>query len=149
MNTLKELMGCLRTLRSQTERSEQRRPLSRPSGQARQAIEQFALVQTASQNLYDALTSACTKHTQHQAHFSLQPIPVPRAHQVRFNVSFRQVVAPAHGSKQTVWFTVESVVRKDVESGLLEPDSASLATLGQSAKDWKICSGLTTGRGLG
>jgi hypothetical protein len=134
MNTLKELVECLRTLRSQTERSEQRRPLSRPSGQARKAIEQFALVQTASQNLYDALTSACTKHTQHQAHFSLQPIPVPRAHQVRFNVSFRQVVAPAHGSKQTVWFTVESVVRKDIESGLLEPDSASLAPLGQSVK---------------
>jgi hypothetical protein len=134
MITLKELLEYLGALRSQSEISEQRRPLSRTSAQAQQAIEQFALVQTASQNLYDALRSACTKHTQHQARFSLQPMPTCKAHQVRFSVDFRQVVAPASVSKQTAWFTVESIVKQSVKPCSSEPDSKALATLNQSVK---------------
>jgi hypothetical protein len=134
MVTLKELMECLGTLRSQMERNEQRRPTSRPSAQARQVIEQFALVQTTSQNLYDALRSACTKHTQHQAHFSLQPVPVPRAHQVRFSVGFRQAVAPAAASKQTIWFTVESSTKPTPNACLSSTESEALAIIGQSIK---------------
>lgn len=134
MTMLKELIESLGALRSQTERSEQRRPLSRPSAQARQVIQQFALVQTASQNLYEALRTACTKHTQHQAHFSLQPIPMPRAHQVRFSVGFRQVVAPASGSKQTVWFTVESSVTPTADVCPSSTDPEAFASFGQSIK---------------
>jgi hypothetical protein len=97
-------------------------------------IEQFALVQTTSQNLYDALRSACTKHTQHQARFSLQPIPVPRAHQVRFSVGFRQVAAPAAASKQTIWFTVESSTKPNPNACLSSTEPVVLAILCQSIK---------------
>ncbi len=135
MDRLKELIEGLRTLVSQTERSEQRRPPSRPSASsARQMIQQFALVQNASQNLYEALRTACTKHTQHQAHFGLQPIPLARAHQVRFSVGFRQVIASAPGSKRTSWFTVESSVTPAEYARLSSTVSKPLAILGQSIK---------------
>jgi hypothetical protein len=134
LNSLKELIEYLRTLASQTEKSEQRRPVSRPSAQSRQVIQQFALIQAASQNLYEALRVACTKHTQHQARFSLQPIPDPKAHHVRFSVGFRQVVAPASGSKQTVWFTVESSVNSAADVCPSSLESEAVAILGQSIK---------------
>ncbi|KAF7514088.1 hypothetical protein GJ744_004413 [Endocarpon pusillum] len=132
MNRLKELIENLRTLVSQRERSEQRRPLSRPSAQAQQVIQQFVLVQTASQNLYEALSTACTKHTQHQAHFSLQPIPVPGAQQVRFSVGFRHVLASTSGSKQTSWFTVESSVTPAAHACLASTEYKPLAVLGRT-----------------
>lgn len=128
LNSLKELIESLRTLASQSEKREQRRPISRPSAQSRQVIQQFALVQAASQNLYEALSMACTKHTQHQAHFSLQPISDPKAHQVRFSVGFRQVFAPASGYKQNVWFTAVAEVCPS-SSG-----SEALVILGKSIK---------------
>lgn len=134
MNTLKDLVSCLRTLISQSERSEQRRPLSQPSTQARNVIEQFALVQTASRSLYDALRSACTKHTQHQANFSLQPIPSANAHQVRFSVGFRQVVAPASGHRNTVWFTAESSIKRQVNICSSSKNAQTLSALGQAVK---------------
>lgn len=140
MDRLKELIESFRTLVSQTERSEQRRPLSRPSAQAQHVIQQFALVQTASQNLYEALRTACTKHTQHQAHFSLQPIPVPGAQQVRFSVGFRQVVASVTGSKQTSWFTVESSVTPVAHARISSTESEPLAVLGRSIKRGRTAS---------
>lgn len=125
-------MDCFATVISHTETNEQRRLLSRPSIQARQAMDHFALVQTASQNLYDALKSACTKHIHHQAQFSLQPIPGRQAHQIRFSVGFGQVVPPACRSKQMAWFTVESIIRQSTESCPSEPDPGVLSTLRQS-----------------
>lgn len=134
MNTLKDLVSCLRTLISQTETSEQCRPLSQPSTEARKVIEQFALVQTASRSLYDALRSACTKHTQHQANFSLQPIPSANAHHVRFSVGFRQVLAPTSGPRKTVWFTAESRVKRQVNICSSSQDAQTLSALSQAVK---------------
>ena len=108
--------------------------MSRPSAQARQAIEQFALVQTASQKFYDALSLACTKHTHHQAQFSLQPISASKARQVRFSVGLRQVLDPASVSKQTVWFTVESIVKQSIEPCSSGHEPKDLVLLSRSVK---------------
>lgn len=97
-------------------------------------IDQFVLVQKASQHLYDALRSSCTKHTHHQAHFSLQPIPSPNRYQVRFDLGFRQFIAPASRFKQSVWFTVESTMTPTPSSPPPTVKIPTLTNLTQSIK---------------
>jgi hypothetical protein len=94
------------------------------------------MVKTAARNLYKALGAACTKHTEHQVHFSLQPsytgcAPYPT--QVRFTLAFRQVAMTRDGCcNEPMWFTVESVVTGTVQK--------ATSTEGKALSDLRISS---------
>lgn len=119
VSMIRDLTRDFCVLTAQTELTDERTPVLRPSAMSRKEIEKFALVKTAARNLYDALASACTKHTEHQAHFSLQPTFNGSSPQVRFNIAFRQLTISRGGPSQPMWFTVESVVTGSIKSSSL------------------------------
>lgn len=61
--------------------------------------------------MYEALGAACTKHTEHQVHFSLQPSYISSSPEVRFHIGFRQLlVRCVGGDAGPIWLTIESRV---------------------------------------
>ncbi|KAI9729830.1 MAG: hypothetical protein M1834_006578 [Cirrosporium novae-zelandiae] len=80
-------------------------------------IEKFGVIQQASQLLYYALGQACSRHPEHQAHFSLQPkydlsngLSSPA---VRFSIGYtHRVLGGCRNESQDniVWFFVKSIM---------------------------------------
>jgi hypothetical protein len=89
-------------------------------------MEKFALVKTAARNLYEALGTACTKHTEHQAHFSLQPVWQGQDPHVRFSIAFRHLTVNHLSGDRPMWFQVESVVTGSIHKAL--PNATQHAT---------------------
>jgi hypothetical protein len=72
-------------------------------------IAQFALVKDVAENLYNALCSACTKHTEHQAHFCVQPGWNSHRAQLSFKIAFCKSNSSRDlGQERLTWITVES-----------------------------------------
>ena len=116
ISRLRALTQDFRMLIAQAGPSEQKRPDLRPSAASCMEIAKFTHIKTAAQNLYEALGSACTKHTEHQAHFSLQPAWNGCQPQVRFSISFRQLAISRHEpADQPMWFAVESVITGSIK----------------------------------
>ena len=109
----------------------------KPEPSSNREIARFTMIKTAARNLYEALGAACTKHIEHQVHFSLQPSypgcsPYPT--QVRFTFAFRQVAMTRDGRcNKPMWFTVESIVTKAVQRATSTEDKA-LPDLSTSSK---------------
>jgi hypothetical protein len=126
---LRDLNDSLRRLTDQLSRVEERRSYNphSVSRQERQDIEKFRLVQTASALLYNALGTACTKHTEHAAHLCLQPSLTEGCNSnIRFSVSFSQPGDP-------IWFAVESIINQSLSKGL--PQSCNtLSSLTKTSK---------------
>lgn len=95
------------------------------------------MVKTAARNLYEALGAACTKHTEHQVHFSLQPSYTgcsPYPTQVRFTLAFRRVAMTRDDCcNEPMWLTVESIVTGTVQKASSAEDKA-LSDLSTSSK---------------
>ncbi len=101
----------------------------------RKEIERFARINQTAENLYQALGQACTKHTDHQAHLSLETVH-SNAAQIRFTIAFSRLslgnaVELGNTTTKSAWLTVESSI-----SGRLEAttDASSLAKTQLSLK---------------
>lgn len=82
----------------------------------RKQVSQFSRVKETADDLYQALGSACTKHTDHQAHLSLEPVCCNPA-QIRFNIAFSQLsLEPSPLEDKSTWLTVESRMTGRLES---------------------------------
>jgi hypothetical protein len=95
--------------------SDQARQPDKDSGTiSSKKIAQFALVKEVAENLYNALCSACTKHTEHQAHFCVQPGWNSQRTQLSFKIAFcRSNSSRDLVQERLTWITVESsFVRK-------------------------------------
>lgn len=78
-----------------------------------QAIEKYRLIGQASRQVYEALGRACTKHTEHQAHFCVeveQAVVYGRnGAQVKFNMAYTHLtLAGSADQGDLVWFAVDS-----------------------------------------
>jgi hypothetical protein len=81
-------------------------------------MAKFALVKTAARNLYEALGTACTKHTEHQAHFSLQPVWQGVSPHIRFSIAFRHMTLNDKFGDRPMWFQVECVATGSIQRAL-------------------------------
>ena len=108
---VRQLTEDFRTLVDQTAaQSQERRPDSKSKMSSSKEMAKFALIKTAARNLYEALGTACTKHTEHQAHFSLQPVWQGLEPHIRFSIAFRHFTINHLSGDRPMWFQVESVV---------------------------------------
>ena len=113
---IRQLTQDFRTLVKQTAPPHAREAVSKPTWSTRNRVTKFAVVKTAADNLYEALGQACTMHTAHQAHLSLQPTYGESSH-IRFTIAFRQMTPQSAGSEASIdvsnfpmWLTVESII---------------------------------------
>lgn len=106
------------------------------SPRLREDMTQFTRVKQTAQDLHLALGSACTVHTDHHAHLSLEP-GYSETDQIRFTLAFSQLSLKDSGRTtdsplQSTWLTVESTV-----TGIIQPILAageSFSRLGRSLK---------------
>lgn len=90
------------------------------SSSLKKDLSQFLKVKQTAEDLHLALGSACTVHTDHQAHLSLEP-GYSDTDQIRFTLAFSQLSlrdsAPAAtNSSQSTWLTVESTITGTIQS---------------------------------
>ncbi|KAL9616495.1 MAG: hypothetical protein Q9160_008638 [Pyrenula sp. 1 TL-2023] len=86
---------------------------------ANRDLTRFLRVKQTAQDLHLALGSACTVHTDHHAHLSLEP-GYSEADQIRFTLAFSQLSLkdPARTTDnphQSTWLTVESTVTGTIQ----------------------------------
>jgi hypothetical protein len=119
---IRRLTKDFRTLIEQTAPPQARNAVSKPSWLTRNRVAKFAAVRDAAGNLYEALGKACTIHTAHQAHLSLQPTYGDSSH-ISFTMAFKQAtLQPAgglnsvHDSSLPMWLTVESTITGTIKS---------------------------------
>ncbi|EXJ86596.1 hypothetical protein A1O3_03549 [Capronia epimyces CBS 606.96] len=100
----------------------------------RKELERFARIKETAEDLYRALGHACTKHSNHQAHLSLEPICSDTA-QIRFTIAFSQLSLTdtendLRRPSASTWLTVESTIagriQSTVEAGPLLQTQTSL-----------------------
>ena len=109
INQVRALTQDFWTLVDQARAYEERKKPERSS--TNKAIDnRFRIVQTAASQLYEALGAACTKHSEHQAHLSLEPAYEKSRPQVRFRIAFRQRASSIIDQSGCSFFTVESSV---------------------------------------
>ena len=77
-------------------------------------MEKHRVIGQASQQVYEALGRACTKHTEHQAHFCVEVeqaiIDGNRGAQVKFSIAFTHMsLAGSSDQGELTWFVVDSV----------------------------------------
>lgn len=118
--TLRTLNGEFRAIGDQIFKLESLRtnPVQRTTKIQDKDIEKLRLVQKASILLYQALGSACTKHTEHQAHFCLQPSLKQDLHpQVRFSIAFSNLtMGNTTGLGDLLWFDVDTSIKEALTS---------------------------------
>ena len=77
-------------------------------------MEKYRVIGQASQQVYEALGRACTKHTEHQAHFCVEVeqaiIDGNHGAQVKFNMAFTHMTLTGSCDQgELIWFVVDSV----------------------------------------
>jgi len=95
-------------------------------------IQDFNTIQRTAKLLYDTLSDSCTKHTEHLAHFSLEPVVETKSDsRIRFEMAYRQAMPPTRdGTVETaIWFSIES--------------SSTTATSWERANDSEPCGSTT------
>ena len=104
--------------------SGQTRDLAKPIAltQSTRDIEKFRDIQEASRQVYDALGKACTKHTEHFAHFCIEAKYASSreasAPQVKFSMALTHLTltgSATHGDP--LWFVIESIIVNAPASG--------------------------------
>jgi hypothetical protein len=99
---------------------------SKLSQTARYDIRKYQTIRKASCQVYEALRKACTKHTDHMAHFRMEAehvVPVEESPpQVKFNMAFTHRLLTGNlgpgdpGPGDPVWFLVDSIINEHVGS---------------------------------
>lgn len=115
LSDLRSLNDDFRTLSQQTIETPPTRPRTRSAivGDGCNEVEKYKVIGQASRQVYEALGKACTKHTEHQAHFCVeveQAIMNGRhGAQVRFSMAFTHLtLAGATDQGELIWFVVDS-----------------------------------------
>lgn len=101
-------------------------------------LERCQAIRIASQQVYDALGRACTKHTEHLAHFNLHveqedAIQERKPGGIKFKLAFRHVSLVGSGQGDPLWFVVDSVLQDTHDIGSVR-DNAELDQLGKTLK---------------
>ena len=102
----------------------QTRNLARPKAPTRSNgdIEKFRDIQEASRQVYDALGNACTKHTEHFAHFCIEAKHASScetsAPQVKFSMALTHLTLTGSATQgDPLWFVIESIIGNAAASG--------------------------------
>ena len=96
----------------------------------RQKIRRYQVIRQASQQVYEALGKACTKHTEHQARFCVEVeqavINGDHGAQIKFNVAFTHLtLAGSSDQSDLIWFVVDSTTGEIRRDGLAAIDTNS------------------------
>ena len=131
MAELKSLNDELRTLAAQTSKLEDQRlrQVQKPSKKISRDVEKFRLIQKASQKVYQALSGACTKHSEHLTHFCLEAVAVENGDtpQVQFKLAFTHLTLQGSASAgDPLWFVIESIMGNAGENIQLGKDNFNL-----------------------
>ena len=102
-------------------------------------MEKHRVIGQASQQVYEALGRACTKHTEHQAHFCIEVeqaiIDGNRGAQVKFSIAFTHMsLAGSSDQDELTWFIVDSVTGDALAVGHSEKQSNIELELERSLK---------------
>ena len=128
---LKSLNDDFRTLAAQTSKLEGQRlqQAQKPSRQISRDVDRFRMIQKASQKVYQALSGACTKHSEHLTHFRLDAVAIDNGDtpQVRFKLAFTHLTLQGLASAgDPLWFVIESIMGNTGKSIQLGKDSFNL-----------------------
>ena len=89
-----------------------------PSQVSSVEIEKYQTIGQASCQVYEALGKACTKHTEHQAHFCVEVdqelTHESRASRLKFNIGFTHLKLTGSAQRDDLlWFVVNSIIGDD------------------------------------
>ncbi len=112
---LRSFNDDFRTLSTQTLTStslQSRRQAALPR-KSYQEVERYQIIGQASRQVYEALGRACTKHTEHQAHFCVEVeqanITGDQCAQVKFSMAYTHMtLAGSADQSDLIWFVVDS-----------------------------------------
>lgn len=112
---LRSFNDDFRTLSSQTLISislKARRQEAAPAKSYKE-VERYQVIGQASRQVYDALGKACTKHTEHQAHFCVEveqaTITGDHSAHVKFNMAYTHLTLAGNADHgDLIWFVVDS-----------------------------------------
>ena len=119
---LRSLNTDFQTLSRQTLNSTslQSRRQDPPPKKPYQEVERYQMIGQASRRVYEALRRACTKHTEHQAHFCVEveqaKITGDHSAQVKFSMAYTHMtLAGSVDQSDLIWFVVDSTSGDAVE----------------------------------
>ena len=104
----------------------QSQSISKINPRSRQEMEKYTVIGQASRQVYEALGKACTKHTEHQAHFcvKVEQADIQCDHgaqvsaRVRFNMGYTHLqLAGCRDHSDLVWFAVDSTSGDEISQG--------------------------------
>ena len=121
---LRSLNDDFLTLSTQTltSTSLQSRRQAAPPRKSYQEVERYQIIGQASRQVYEALGRACTKHTEHQAHFCVEVeqanITGNHSAQVKFSMAYTHMtLAGSADQSDLIWFAVDSTSGDAMEPG--------------------------------
>ena len=102
-------------------------------------MERYQIIGQASRQVYEALGRACTKHTEHQAHFCVEveqaKITDDRNAQIKFIMAYTQMTLDgSNDPSDLIWFAVDSTSADAVEPGSFDTTTGHNDTLTSSVK---------------
>lgn len=121
---LRSLNDDFRTLSTQTLKSTslQLQRQVAPPRKPYEEVERYQVIRQASRQVYEALGRACTKHTEHQAHFcvEVEQSKTTGNHkaQVKFSIAYTHTtLASSTDQSDLIWFVVDSTSGDAVRPG--------------------------------
>ena len=115
---LRTLNDDFRTLASQTTRLNF--TLAAPARQIHKEVQLWQTIRKTSGQVYNALGRACTKHTEHLAHFDLRVEHGPGRNasipELKFKMAFTHLTLAGISQREPVWFVVDSIFEKSGDS---------------------------------
>ena len=112
-----------------------------------QEVERYQIIGQASRQVYEALGRACSKHTEHQAHFcaEVEQAKITGAHsaQIKFTMAYTHMNLTGSADQgDLIWFAVDST--SGVATEPRNSDTKRYSSLGQSLKrQFESASGVT------
>ena len=102
-------------------------------------MERYKIIGQASRQVYEALGRACTKHTEHQAHFCVEveqaKITGDHNAQIRFSMAYTHMtLAGSADQSDLIWFAVDSTSGDAVQLGSSDIIAGHNDTLNSSVK---------------
>ena len=135
---LRSLNDDFRTLSSQT--AGPQRAVGISNGPALHVTKEVQICRTigkASNQVYKALGKACSKHSEHSAHFNLkvehEPCQGTMFPELKFNMAFTHLIVAGLRQVEPVWFVVDSIIEDAEMTGHLK-DVEELDQLTRSLK---------------
>ncbi|CAF9920614.1 MAG: hypothetical protein ALECFALPRED_001583 [Alectoria fallacina] len=138
---LRSFNDDFRTLSTQTleATSLQSKRQAVPPKKPYQEVERYQIIGQASRQVYEALGRACTKHTEHQAHFCVEveqaSIAGDHSARIKFNMAYTHLtLAGSADQSDLIWFVVDSTSGDTMKLGSIENPKDLHDSLSQSLK---------------